>query len=39
VEFGTSKAQQRIFIRTQLYKHQSEIRKDAKAIIKGALGL
>ena len=39
VEFGTSKMSPRIFMRTQLYKNTSDIRKAAKEIIMGGLGL
>lgn len=39
VEFGTSKMLPRVFIRTQLYKCKNEVRKAARDIIKGELGL
>ena len=39
VEFGTENMFPRVFMRTQLYKHTDEIRKDAKNIIKGGVGL
>lgn len=39
VEFGTDKSDMRPFIRQQIFLHKDEIRKTAKDIIKGALGL
>lgn len=39
VEFGTSDMLPRPFLRQQIYFHKDEIRKAARDIIKGALGL
>lgn len=39
VEFGTSKMDMRPFLRQQIYLNRDKIRKSARDIIKGALGL
>ncbi len=39
VEFGTSKMDMRPFLRQQIYLNKDKIRKSARDIIKGALGL
>ena len=39
VEFGTSKMAMRPFMRQQIFLNRNEIRKAARDIIKGALGL
>lgn len=39
VEFGTEKSDMRPFMRQQIFLHRNEVRKAARDIIKGALGL
>lgn len=39
VEFGTSKAMMRPFLRQQIFLHKDKIRKAARDIMKGELGL